>query len=239
MPEPVRLSLIVPCYQEGEALAVWATLLPDVPGDELLFVDDGSTDVTAQRLTELQRLDGRVRVLTHERNRGVGAAQRTGIEASTGDVVVVYDADRTYPLEDVPRLVAALDEPADIATATPFAEADAGAVIPWTRGVLSQGAAWAYRVVLGSHARDIRVFTCAFRAYRGEMIRALSFRSDGFPAAGEILGLALLRGQTVVEVPSHLRTRVEGASKMRVVRTTCAHLGVLLRLLFARIRGKT
>src|SRR5437868_11189659 len=98
-----------------------------VPADQWVFVDDGSTDGTADRLAAAASRDPRVTVVTHARNRGVGAAVRTGIAAARGDVVVTYDADRTYPAADAARLVAAVAAGADVATASPFvAGGDAG-----------------------------------------------------------------------------------------------------------------
>ena len=94
----MKASFVIPCYQEEDSLESFAPRLPDVIADEILFVDDGSTDGTAARLAAIAAADPRVRVVTHAENRGVGAAMRTGLEASRGDVVVVYDADMTYPL---------------------------------------------------------------------------------------------------------------------------------------------
>jgi dolichol-phosphate mannosyltransferase len=229
----VRVSLVVPCFEEAEALEAGLPVLLALPVDEWVFVDDGSTDGTARRLADAAARDARVRVATHERNRGVGAATRTGALASTGDVVVVYDADRTYPPEHVATLVAALGDGVDVAGASPFAAGgDAAAVA--RRAWLSRAATRCYRVVLGRRAKGITAFTCAFRAYRGDRLRTLRWSSDGFPAAAEMLGRLLLDGARVVEVPSVLSTRREGRSKMRAVRATFGHLRVLGRLAWAR-----
>src|SRR5262245_8239629 len=237
-PDRPRVSVVVPCFQEEAALDAGLGTLLSLPADEWVFVDDGSTDGTAQRLAAAAARDARVRVATHPTNRGVGAAMRTGAEASRGDVVVVYDADRTYPPEHVERLLAALAPGVEVATASPFA-AGGDATAAAGRAFLSRAAAWAYRVVLGRRARGFTTFTCAFRAYRGDALRALSWRSDGFPAAAEMLGRLLLAGARVVEVPSVLSTRREGRSKMRVVRATFGHLRVLVGLLAARMRGRS
>ena len=231
-----RRSWVIPCYQEADALDAGLSALLSLPGEEIVFVDDGSTDGTAERLAEARRRDPRVRVVTHGRNRGVGAATRSGVEAATGDVVVTYDADRTYPAADAERLVEAVVAGADVASASPFA-AEAAFEAPFLRRVLSRGAAWSYRVVLGRRARGVRSFTAGVRAYRAERLRGVRWRSDGFPATAEILGLLLLAGARVVEVPSVLSTRVEGRSKMRVVRAILGHLRVLLRLLRLRWAG--
>ena len=234
----MRVSFVVPCYQEEEALARFEEVLPGVPADEIVFVDDGSTDGTAPRLRALAAGDPRVRVATHGRNRGVGAAMRTGFAAATGEVVVVYDADRTYPLEDAARLVAEVERGADVAGASPFLAGGAVVRVPFGRRVLSRGAALAYRIVLGRRARGLTTFTCAFRAYRRPLIVGVPFRSDGFAAAAEILGRSLLGGARVVEVASSLSARGEGRSKMRVGRALLGHGATLVRLLVARLFGR-
>jgi dolichol-phosphate mannosyltransferase len=185
-----------------------------------VLVDDGSTDGTAAVLEALAARDPRVRILRHPENRGVGAAMRTGLAAASGDVTVVYDADATYPLADVARLVAEVERGADVASASP---ARAEGVSSWRR-LLSAGAARTYRRALGERADGIRCFTCAFRAYRTAWSKALAFENDGFPAAAEILGRALLGGARVVEVESVLAPRREGRSKMRVLRAVRGHL---------------
>lgn len=232
------VSFVIPCFQEEAALAAFAKVLADVPAAEVVFVDDGSRDGTAASLRALAEQDPRVHVETHATNLGVGAAMRTGIAATTGDVVVVYDVDRTYPLADAARLVERVEGGADLATATPYGAEGTWQDVPWFRRFLSGSAGLAYRIVLGRRAQGIRCFTCAFRAYRGELARGLWFRSDGFPAAAEMLGRALLAGAEVATYPSALRARTEGTSKMRVMRASFGHLGNLGRLLWARLFGR-
>jgi len=239
----MRVSFVIPAYQEEAAVAAFRPLLADLPASEILFVDDGSTDGTAVALAALAEVDPRVRIVSHATNQGVGAAMRTGLAAATGEVLVVYDVDRTYPIADAAALIAAVDPGAeggaDIATATPFGP-DGGGLedVPAARSFLSRAAATAYRVVLGRRAGGLSVFTCAFRAYRRETAHRLVWHSDGFPAAAEMLGRALLAGAHVVERPSRLGRRTEGTSKMRVLPTTLGHLGVLARLLGVRLTAR-
>lgn len=231
----MTVSFVVPCYQEEGALAALAPHVADFPADEVIFVDDGSTDGTAAALRAFAGDHAYVRIVTHSRNRGVGAAMRSGVAATQADVVVIYDADATYPLEDALRLVQALEEGFDVVTANPFGEKGALEGVPFFRRILSQGAAGAYRLVLGRRAGDLSVFTCAFRAWRGDLVRSLAWRSDGFPAAAEMFGRALLLDARATQRPSTLRVRTEGESKMRVLPVTLGHLGVLSRLLWARL----
>jgi len=193
---------------------------------EVVLVDDGSTDGTAAAAQAWCDGVGNRRLLRHETNRGFGAGLRTGVAATTGDVVVSYDADCAYPARDVVRLHDAVAAGADVASATPFvagAQFQAGPI----RRLLSSGCSWAYRTALGAKAGGVRTFSCAFRAYRGELIRKLRWDADGFVAAAEIMSRALAAGAKVVETPSTLRGRGTGASKMRVVPTALAHVRFL------------
>ncbi len=219
--------------REMEGLASLLAARGDVL--ETVLVDDGSVDATAVLAAAWCAAGQGRRLVRHERNRGFGAGLRTGVAATKGAVVVSYDADCAYPAADVVRLLEALDlDPsnggADIASATPFTAGgahDAGAF----RTSLSRGCSLLYRIALRGRARGVRTFTCAFRAYRGDLIRGLAWDADGFLAAAEIVSRALLAGARVVEVPSTLRPRVAGRSKMRVAHTAMAHLRLVARLM--------
>ena len=233
----MRVSFVIPCHQEAAALDAGLPALLALPADELVFVDDGSTDGTAARLGAAAARDPRVRVVTHATNRGVGAAMRSGFAAARGDVVVAYDADRTYPAADAARLVEAVLAGADVAAATPFASGGRVETTP-LRGVLSRGASLAYRLALGRRAGQVRTFTGGFRAYRRELLAATPFRSDGFASTAELLCLLLLGGARVVEVASTLSARTEGVSKLRIGRAILGHLRVLARVANVRLGGR-
>ncbi len=200
---------------------------------EIVLVDDGSVDGTAALAETLCANASRGRLVRHEVNQGFGAGLRSGVAATSGDVVVSYDADCAYPAADIIVMLDTLAGGADVASATPFVpggDHDANAL----RILLSRGCSWSYRVALRGRARGMQTFTCAFRAYRGDLIRELTWEANGFLAAAEIISRLLLAGARVAEVPSTLRDRVAGESKMRVVRTTIAHLRLISRLVLTR-----
>lgn len=106
--KPFRLSIVVPSYNEQSTiLGVLDSLLAlDIPGKELevIVVDDGSTDGTPALLDAFD--DSRLVKIQHPRNRGKGAAVRTGISVAKGSHLLIFDADSEYDIADIPRLVA-------------------------------------------------------------------------------------------------------------------------------------
>jgi glycosyltransferase involved in cell wall biosynthesis len=106
----LRLSVVIPAYNECQTIEELLQRVIDSPFDkEILVVDDGSNDGTRELL---QKLDGQcgVRVLLHEVNQGKGAALATGFRAATGDVVLVQDADLEYDPEDYSVLLRPIED---------------------------------------------------------------------------------------------------------------------------------
>ena len=110
-----KLSIVMPCYNEEKTIheivkRVLAVPLVDIE-KELLIVDDGSKDTTHEKLKEIEAMyAGQVRVFIQEVNQGKGAALRKGIKESTGDYVVVQDADLEYDPNDYLKLLAPLNK---------------------------------------------------------------------------------------------------------------------------------
>ncbi|HEV8167562.1 MAG TPA: glycosyltransferase family 2 protein, partial [Actinomycetota bacterium] len=105
----MKLSVVVPFYNELRTLptVIERLLAVDFAAlgveTELIFVDDGPTDASRSLLDPPPRED--VRLIVHERNRGKGAAVKTGLEAATGDILCIQDADLEYDPRDLPALV--------------------------------------------------------------------------------------------------------------------------------------
>lgn len=105
-PAPLVLSVVVPAYNEAATIEAVVERLRRVPLTlEVIAVDDGSTDGTGQLLDRLAGAGLLDRVIHHERNRGKGAALRSGVAAATGAVIVVQDADLEYDPGDLPALL--------------------------------------------------------------------------------------------------------------------------------------
>ncbi len=230
------LAIVIPCFNEAEALPQLAQRLPEVVDKlaaryakvDVFFVDDGSTDATLVELRRRFASDPRFHVLVHEQNRGLGAALRTGFAASHSDVVVTTDADGTYEFGEILGMTALLSSDVDIVTASPYHPEGGVDGVPAYRLILSQGASLVYRVMLDPH---LHTYTAMFRAYRRHVLDAVQFESPGYLAMAEILSEALLAGFRVAEFPTVLHVRKYGQSKARVARILRDHLRFQARLL--------
>lgn len=196
------LSVVIPAYNEalrlGSSLAAIVAYLRRRGGDfEILVVDDGSRDATAQVATELAA-DG-VRLLVLPENRGKGAALRAGVLATTGELVLLCDADLSTPIEDLERLAARLAD-ADVAFGSRVIE---GARIERHQPFYREAMGKAFNLLIRLLGfRGLHDTQCGFKLLRGPAARELfgAMRIDRFAYDVELLALARRRGLRVVEV---------------------------------------
>jgi dolichol-phosphate mannosyltransferase len=229
------LTIVVPCFNEVDNVAGLVSELGPVVerlrserSVELLFVDDGSSDGTAALLEERFNAEADTRVIRHERNRGLGAALRTGFEQASGEVIVVTDSDASYPFVLIPRLLEALEPGVDVVTGSCYHPDGGVENVPRYRLLLSRTASAMYRVLLDAR---LHTYTCMFRAYRRRVLDTVPFESNDFLAVTQLLVNAVRMGYTVRELPCTLRARRYGASKARVIRVARSHLGFQWQLL--------
>jgi dolichol-phosphate mannosyltransferase len=230
---PQLVSIVVPIFNEEDGIGLLRDkllklngLLADNCQLEFIFVDDGSADRTVERLKEQFASAGvPFQIVEHGTNRGVGAAFRSGFRVCTGKLICTIDADCTYSPEGLKLLLEALAATgADIAVASPYHPQGGVEGVPWWRLALSRRCSALYR---WASPLKLYTYTSIFRAYRSEVIANVSFSSDGFVSAAEILLAAGRHGYRVTEVPMVLRARSIGRSKMKVLRTILSHLRTL------------
>jgi dolichol-phosphate mannosyltransferase len=235
----MNLSLVIPCFNESDSIAelhkqfsAIRSQLAQYGAFELVLVDDGSSDDTYARLSEAFAGWENVTIVQHERNRGLGAALRTGFAHARGDVIVTTDSDGTYPFTTIPALLALLRPGIDIVTASPYHPKGGVDGVPAYRLLFSKGASSMYRVLLDP---QLHTYTAMYRAYRREVIERIPTTSDGFLMVTELLVGALLEGYRVAEFPAVLRVRRYGQSKARVWQITRSHLRFQAHVLRRRI----
>jgi len=200
------LSVILPAFNEEHRLragltAVLEHLQADGRRFELLVVNDGSTDGTANLAREYERSHPEVRLLAHRENRGKGAAVRTGMMAARGDTLLFTDADGATPIDHEAKLAAAIRDGADVAIGSRLLPG-AGVVRRRTllRGLAGRLFAGVARWWLKISVRDTQ---CGFKMFRREVGRRLFSQSheSGYLFDLELLAMAAQLGCRVDEVP--------------------------------------
>jgi dolichol-phosphate mannosyltransferase len=219
-----QASIILPVYNEAESLPVlWAELEPvltQLPGTaEVVIVDDGSTDGSAEVARGLARADRRVRLVRLGANAGLTAALLAGFAAARGDSIVTMDSDLQYDPADIPRLLALLDR-YDAALGWRGRRQDT-----WTKRLSSRIANRVRSAVLGDACRDS---ACTLRAMRRPCLAAITPYHGMHRFVPTLLADA---GCRVIEVEVRHRPRRHGASKYGIRNRS---LRVLMDLLAVR-----
>jgi SAM-dependent methyltransferase len=209
----MKLSVVVPFYNELRTLPTVIDRLLAVDfaalglETELIFVDDGSTDSGRSLLDPLPRQD--VRLLVHRRNRGKGAAVKTGLEAATGDILCIQDADLEYDPRDLPALIQPiLDGEFEVVYGSRFRGSAAG--LYYTHRVANRLLNLMVNVAFNRYLSDVytgyKVFTR--RAFEG-----LRLTSRTFTVEMELTSHFFRKGLVIFEVPISYRARTYAEGK--------------------------
>jgi dolichol-phosphate mannosyltransferase len=214
----VRTLVVLPTFDEADNIAeVLRRIRAATPEVDVLVVDDGSPDGTADLAEAAGREVGRVEVLRRPAKSGLGTAYRAGFRRAmaTGyDVVVEMDADMSHDPSALPQLLRALDAGADLAVGSRYVPG--GSIPDWKlhRRLLSR---WGNRYASVVLDLDVRDTTSGYRAYRVEVLRRVDLdavRADGYGFQIEMAYEVARAGGRVVEVPISFTDRVRGTSKM-------------------------
>lgn len=222
----MKLSILMPVYNEHALIAnaVKQALDVDYPCEtELVVVDDGSRDGTADVLTDLN--DPRISLRVHPRNLGKGAAIQTAAAVATGDYMVILDADLEYDPQDIPRLLEpVLDGRATVVYGSRTFGSHSAYSFWYVMG--NKGVTTAANVLFNSYISDLE--TC-FKLMPLALFRSLKIRSAGFGMEAEITGKLLRRRIRPFEVPISYRARTREEGKKITWRDGVEALWILAR----------
>lgn len=208
-----EISVVIPLYNEEDNIAelherLTRTLQVFGRRYELVFVDDGSTDASLARLQALVPHDPNVRVVVLRRNFGQTAGLAAGIDHAQGPIIVIMDGDLQHFPEDIPNLVAKIDDGYDIASGWRAKRVDNF----FLRRVPSKIANWLMAKISGVHLHDF----AGFKVYRSEVIKKVDLYGE---LHRFIPALASWQGVRIAEVPIQHVERQHGASNYGLGRT--------------------
>lgn len=238
----IALSIVVPAYNEvrriGGSLEQILRFAENYPGGaEVIVVDDGSTDGTGA-LVEGYQADagGRLKLISHPRNRGKGAGVRTGFEAAVGQVVLFTDADLSAPITEAPLLIDPIVAGrCDVAIGSRALDPSRIQVRQtWVRRTMGRTFNRAVRFWTGLDIQDTQ---CGFKAFRRKTAGPLfaAQQVEGFAFDVELLYLAARRGLRVLEIP--VKWNHVDDSRVSLVTDSSAMLLELVRIRLNGWRG--
>ncbi len=210
-----KLSVVVPVYNEVETVEelldrVESAQLPEGVEREIVVVEDGSKDGTRDLLRRLLEADrSRFRLVEHPRNRGKGAAIRSGFKEVTGEIVLIQDADLEYDPREYPRLLAPiLSGDADVVFGSRFTGGPHRVMFYWH--YLGNR----FLTTLSNMFTDLNLSdmeTC-YKVFRREILSGLELKSERFGIEPELTARVAKRRARIFEVPIsyHGRTYAEG-----------------------------
>ncbi len=211
-----RVTVVIPTYNERENISDIVAAVT-VQGYRVLVVDDSSPDGTGDLADQIAASDALVEVVHRVEKQGLGPAYATGFDRALeagAEVIVEMDADFSHDPTDLPRLISATDQGADVAIGSRYVKGGATPDWPLGRQLISRGGNLYARLMLGLPVRDA---TAGYRAFRAEALRSLPYReteASGYGFQVEMALKAHQQGLAIVEVPISFRDRTRGTSKM-------------------------
>lgn len=208
VPIPGTLSLVLPAYNEEANIGIVVQraleILPAyTSGFEVIVVNDGSKDSTARIVDRLASEDCRVKPVHHRVNQGYGGAVKSGFRTSTCEYVMFMDSDRQFDIADI-KLLAPFVPLFDIVAGFRMERSDS--II---RRINAEIFNLAVRILFDVHMRDL---DCAFKIFRGDLIRSLELTSAGALLNAETMAKLRRQGATVVQVGVPHHPRVAGTA---------------------------
>ena len=208
----LTLAVIIPCYNERSSIEQALQRVLDIGlADEIIVVDDGSTDGTRDILARIVDAGHPgLQVLLLERNQGKGAALRRGFAAASADLLLVQDADMEYDPRDYPVLLKPLQEGiATVVYGSRFLGGPRKAMYFWNM-IANKCLTLLTNVLYDAILSDM--MTC-YKVFRRELVADMTLRADGFDFEPEITAKVLKRGVHIYEVPISYNGREWGEGK--------------------------
>ncbi|MFZ2097548.1 MAG: glycosyltransferase family 2 protein [Anaerolineales bacterium] len=225
----MKLSVIIPVYNEVKTIQeiikrVQATGL----ADEILAIDDGSTDGSRDLLAKISQ-EGEVKVIYHERNQGKGKAVRTGIQNTTGDLLIIQDADLEYDPREYPNLLRPIQEGiADVVYGSRFLGAGRRPVLFWNM-VANKILTLVTNILYNNILTDMET---GYKLFRRQVVKNMTLHAHGFEFEPEFTAKILKSKVRIYEVPITFNPRDYADGKKIKMRDAFIAMWTLIKYRF-------
>lgn len=236
-PSALTLSVVVPAYNEGANLPdslrpLWRRLDQAGIDYELVVVNDNSSDATGEVITALARENPRVRRVDRRPPRGFGRAIRSGLDAATGEVIVIFMADASDDPDDVVLYYNEICNGYDCVFGSRFIKGSRTSNYPWVKLLVNRLVNQGLRLLFWTRFNDL---TNAFKAYRAHVIRACGpYRASHFNITIELSLSALIRNYNIAQVPISWQGRTWGSSNLHLKEMGRRYLSTLIKIYFEK-----
>lgn len=225
----MKFSIIIPVYNEAKTIQeiirrVQATGLVD----EILAIDDGSTDGSREILEQLSK-DGTIKLFVHDRNQGKGKAVRTGIQNASGDLILIQDADLEYDPREYPSLLKPIQEGiADVVYGSRFLGAGRRPVLFWNM-VANRILTLVTNILYNNILTDMET---GYKLFRRQVVQDMPLRAHGFDFEPEFTAKILKRKARLYEVPITFNPRDYSEGKKIKMKDAFIALWMLIKYRF-------
>jgi dolichol-phosphate mannosyltransferase len=206
---------------------------------QLIVVNDCSTDETAETCAGYLKDGLPVKIITHEVNKGMGSALRTGIlsikELNDDDIIVMLDADNTQPLDLIPEMTNKINSGFELVIASRKIKGGKTYGVPFVRSLVSRIGGSFLKLIIGN--KQVNDYTCLFRAFKGSLVNKMTafykesiVKENDFAASFELLFKAFKFTDKICEIPLVLRYDNKiGPSKMKLLKTILNTVKITIR----------
>lgn len=209
-------SVIIPCFNEEDNIQETIRRVPRIgKSTEIVVVNDGSSDKTVEKANALQKKYPNLKIISYRPNRGKVHAVKTGFDAAKGDILIIWDADRTVPAKELYLFYNVLAKGiGKFANGTRMVHVMEKQAMKPLHVIANTFFGWIYSWILGNSISDT---LCGTKALFKKDARKIELGKEPWGDFDLLFGAAKL-GLKIIEVPVHYKMRVAGYSKMRPFR---------------------